>query len=159
VFFTLDTTPPAEPMFELDAGSDTPPIGDFRTTLASVTLVGRTEPGAAVLLQETGATTTADAAGRFAFSRVPLALGATAFTVRASDAAGNASTARRTITRGEAPAGTVQLAEGTNYLTQVSVPVTLGEPSGTRKLRFDLTVQLDTSDRTAAVEDLLLVYL
>ncbi len=97
--FTLDTQGPAAPAFDLAAGSDTAPTGDQQTTAASVTLEGTTEALAVVRLLATGAQTTADGSGAFHFDGVALALGANAFTVRATDSAGNSTEAARTITR------------------------------------------------------------
>ncbi|MBX3670121.1 MAG: choice-of-anchor D domain-containing protein [Rhodocyclaceae bacterium] len=95
----IDTLAPATPAFDLAPASDSPPLGDQQTTDAAVTLAGTTDPGAAVQLLETGATTTADAGGTFQFELVALALGANGFTVRATDLAGNSAEASNTITR------------------------------------------------------------
>src|SRR5262249_55932648 len=95
VSFTLDTTPPPV-TFDLDPASDT--LGNDRTTLATVTLVGQTEPDLPVLLVPTAATTTSDSRGRFSFAGVGLVLGANALTVQATDPAGNVGSSQRTIT-------------------------------------------------------------
>ena len=58
--FTLDTVVSAF-TFDLDAASDSAPIGDQQTTNASVVLVGQTEANAAVELLRLGLTTTANA--------------------------------------------------------------------------------------------------
>lgn len=100
---TDDTTAPAQPTLDLAAASDTGTPGDQRTDNASVTLTGTTEAGAAVLLVQTGATTTADATGNFSFTDVALALGSNTFTVRATDAAGNSSETTRSFVRQTAP--------------------------------------------------------
>jgi hypothetical protein len=78
--------------------SDTPPADDA-TTMGVVNLVGVTDPLQAVTLDQTGATVTADATGHFTFSNLPLTSGANAFTLHATDAAGNTSTLTRTFTR------------------------------------------------------------
>jgi RHS repeat-associated protein len=98
VTFTLDTIPPATPNFDLDPASQSTP-GSDQTTFASVTFDGQTSPNTAVALVGTSQTATSDALGKFHFSNVPLSLGANIFTVRATDAAGNTSTASRTVTR------------------------------------------------------------
>ncbi|WP_165229541.1 peroxidase family protein [Aquisphaera insulae] len=95
--FMLDTIAPALTSFGLDPASDSAPVGDGQTALRSVSLAGLTEPLAAVALVEIGAATTADAAGRFAFSGVPLPTGPNRFTARATDAAGNARESSITI--------------------------------------------------------------
>jgi YD repeat-containing protein len=95
---TLDTIAPPLSL-NLDAASDTAPAGDDKTTLPIVTLVGVTEAGLLVTLDQTGATTTAGADGKFAFANVALNVGANAFTIRTTDAAGNQSLLTRTFTR------------------------------------------------------------
>jgi hypothetical protein len=96
--FLLDTKAPVAPAFDLDPASDTPPVGDQATTLASVDLDGQTEAGAEVTLLETGDVTTADGNGSFTFAGVDLALGANPFTARAVDLAGNQSDFALTLT-------------------------------------------------------------
>ena len=98
VSFTLDTAAPPV-SFDLAPTFDTPPVGDQATTADVVTLIGLTEPLAALLLLETGQTTTADASGTFSFTNVALNLGANSLTIRATDRAGNQNQATRTITR------------------------------------------------------------
>jgi len=105
VSFRLDTIAPTVSAFDLDTASDTTPTGDHTTTLASITLQGTAEANSTVFLVNTGASTTADATGRFTFANVALATGATTFTVRATDAAGNrGATFSRTVTRGASSA-------------------------------------------------------
>src|SRR5207253_50751 len=58
VSFTLDTTPPVPPAFDLDLVSDTVPVGDASTILPVVTLIGQTDPGVTVRLEQTEAVTT-----------------------------------------------------------------------------------------------------
>ncbi|MDH4023578.1 MAG: Ig-like domain-containing protein, partial [Gammaproteobacteria bacterium] len=111
--FTLDTQIP-DLSLDLDAASDTGTVGDNQTTNANVTLIGQTEANATVVLRdallETLGTTTANASGQFSFSNVALTLGANAFTVRATDTAGNERTEGRTITR-VAPANQAPVAD------------------------------------------------
>ncbi len=100
---TVDVTPPLVPTLDLDPGSDTDPVGDLRTTEATVTLVGTTDPDTSVELLETGDTTVSDGAGAFAFAEIALALGGNDFTAEATDVAGNAgSPFAVTITRDSA---------------------------------------------------------
>ncbi|MEO0374417.1 MAG: Ig-like domain-containing protein, partial [Cyanobacteria bacterium P01_A01_bin.17] len=96
--FQLDTTA-ANLSLTLAADSDSVPLGDGATTLATVTLTGQTEPGVSVTLAQTGATTTADATGKYSFSNIDLALGENAFTAIGTDAAGNVATTTQTIIR------------------------------------------------------------
>ena len=70
--FVLDTSLTID-SFGLASESDTEPVGDGKTTEEIVSLVGHTEAGATVVLQETGATTTADNLGQFRFEQVALA--------------------------------------------------------------------------------------
>ncbi|MBS0172773.1 MAG: putative Ig domain-containing protein [Nitrospira sp.] len=125
--FTLDTVVSAF-TFDLDAASDSAPIGDQQTTNASVVLVGQTEANAAVELLGLGLTTTANASGQFTFTNVALTVGANAFTVRATDSAGNQRSQTQTITRvgvGNsapvlAPIGNRSVNEGTELRFAVS---------------------------------------
>lgn len=108
VLFTLNTTPPTAPAFDLAASSDTAPVGDSQTAEASVTLVGVTAPGMALELlsgQAVIAPGNSDGTtGAFRFDNVPLVLGANPFSVRATDLAGNQTAFSRTITRVSATA-------------------------------------------------------
>jgi cyclophilin family peptidyl-prolyl cis-trans isomerase len=96
-------TPPAQPVFDLDPGSDTNIPGDQQTSLGNVTLNGTTDPNVQVQLLQTSATTTADAAGKFSFGNVTLQNGPNPFTVVATNAAGLTSQFSRTITRVDTP--------------------------------------------------------
>src|SRR5262249_32040871 len=64
---TIDTIPPIITGFDLEASSDTAPVGDGETTAANVNLVGRTEPGVHLTLEDTARTIVADNAGLFSF--------------------------------------------------------------------------------------------
>jgi hypothetical protein len=97
--FTLDTTAPQTPGFMLDSLVDSAPIGDSQTTYDKVKLIGQTEANATVTLQQTGISITADNAGKFTFTDVPLILGDNSFTVNAQDIAGNTSTFTTIIKR------------------------------------------------------------
>jgi RHS repeat-associated protein len=103
--FTLDTNV-AQPTFNLDATSDSDIIGDRKTKFNTVTLTGLTEPGATLILEQTGAngatspvlgqngtplTVTADNTGKYSFTNVELTGGNNTFTVLATDIAGNTS--------------------------------------------------------------------
>lgn len=92
VAFTLDTTAPIVPALVTPAGGTT-------TTLAVATLSGVAEPGAVLTLDPGGRTATAGAAGAFSFPDVQLVVGNNTFTLVAADAAGNAASAARAVTR------------------------------------------------------------
>ena len=74
-------------------------------------------------------------------------------TLRVIDGAGNQIANQFTVQIGE----TVQLAEGTSFLSQTSLPLVLDETSG--MLSFDLEAVLDRSDSQAISGDRFLVYL
>ncbi|WP_193387016.1 FG-GAP-like repeat-containing protein, partial [Kamptonema sp. PCC 6506] len=60
---------------------------------------------------------------------------------------------------GATSADTVLLGERDSSLVQATMPVTLGQASGSRTLKFDLTAKFDTTDTQPAIEDLFQVYL
>ena len=98
----VDTVAPAPPTFDLDAASDTIPVGDQATSLESVILVGATDPLAVVDLTRGDdlmpfATRDAEADGTFSFA-VSLAEGDNLLQAAAMDAAGNRSVFDRIIT-------------------------------------------------------------
>ena len=150
---------PASLTLELDPAFDSAPIGDSQTRFETVTLSGLTSPNLAVRVGGTGRTTTADASGRYAFAGVPLAEGPNTFDASVTDAMGRVTNASRIVVRQPLPAGSQVLAEGARFQTQIAIPVDLGQAEGSRKIRFDLDAGFDTSDGSAAVEDLVLIYL
>lgn len=97
VMFVLDSqialTVGLDPLF------DSIPIGDRNTILTTVSLSGKTDPGATVVLKPVGATITADSTGKFTFSNVSLVIGENRFTIQATDAAGNQNTVNFTVNR------------------------------------------------------------
>ena len=93
---TLDTRAPAISL-GLAQGSDTAPVGDLETTTSVITLVGQTEPGLQVTLQQTGASVLADSGGQYTFVGVTLNAGANPFTVSTTDVAGNSGSASTSI--------------------------------------------------------------
>ena len=97
--FTLDTTAPQQPVFDLAPDSDSDPIGDQQTTVETVALLGQTDANAIVELVGTSEMAIADGTGQFQFTDVTLALGDNSFTLRATDPAGNFSEASQTFTR------------------------------------------------------------
>ena len=99
---TIDLSGPATPTLELEAASDTPPMGDDSTSLESVTLVGRSSAQVDVALYRGDAllplaTTTADHQGDFTFNGITLGQGPNLLRVEATDAAGNRSQLERTF--------------------------------------------------------------
>jgi membrane-associated phospholipid phosphatase len=98
--FTLDTQPPAAPVFDLAAGYAVPAVGG-QTTFRAPSLAGTTEPGARVTLGTgpTAITVTADSNGNFTLPDATLSPGANQVTLTATDAAGNTSTYTKAITR------------------------------------------------------------
>src|SRR5262249_22062569 len=99
---TSPATPPQRPGFDLEAGSDTAPRGDKRTTLGVVTLVGQTDPNVTVILHPTGAPPQSDCMGLFAFLALPLQQGENLFTVVATGPTGLTNQFPRNIIRRDA---------------------------------------------------------
>jgi hypothetical protein len=130
VTFRLDTVAPTITEFGLDTASDNGTAGDNSTTLATVTLKGKTEAGATVVLQNTNATATADSSGNFTFSNVALAVGSTTFTVRSTDAAGNSATRSQAVTR-TVTALTVTVNALTTNDTTPTITGTVTDPTAT----------------------------
>jgi hypothetical protein len=96
--YTLLTTPPIVPDFQLSPDSLNPTITAPDTTDATeVTLVGMTSPNVMVYLEEAGQAVSSDGSGYFQFSGVMLSPGENLFTVIAIDAGGNFSYTQRTI--------------------------------------------------------------
>ncbi|MCA9139121.1 MAG: tandem-95 repeat protein, partial [Planctomycetales bacterium] len=87
---SIDTTAPIISALGLDPASDTGTIGDQTTDNDVVTLIGTTEPGSTVTLLEPMISTTADGAGNFSLTGVPLRFGPNALTISAADSLGNA---------------------------------------------------------------------
>ena len=110
---------PATPTLDLDAGTDTGTVGDHKSLLANVTLVGTTSAGASVVLTDSSNNTiasgTADGSGNFSFTLCSmLAAGNNTFTVTATNAANVTSSFTRTIVRDSVPPTlTVALANDT----------------------------------------------
>ncbi|WP_292745723.1 Ig-like domain-containing protein, partial [Nostoc sp. NMS4] len=100
--FTLDTTV-TQPVFNLDAASDSGTVGDKKTKFDTVTLTGLTDPGVTVSLAATNTTISADNTGKFTFTNVSLVAGVNSFTVKATDIAGNQRTYTTTVYRFSAP--------------------------------------------------------
>lgn len=89
--FTFDTTT-SEPIFNLNAASDSGVVGDFQTKFSTVTLTGLAEANSTVVLEQTGAVTTSDNNGQFTFAHILLAIGDNSLIARSTDIAGNQNT-------------------------------------------------------------------
>ncbi len=147
--FTFDTIAPVAPTLALAAASDTPPLGDGKTTLGVVSLTGKTEAGAMLVLMPGGATAVADASGNFTFANITLALGANSFTVTASDAAGNSSSTNATMTRiSNASSGQVVLDWNTQLLNAVTTDAS-APPVASRAMAM---AQAAVSDAANAID-------
>jgi hypothetical protein len=99
---TIKTTAPKAPSFDLAAG--TADLGPETTSAGRVTLIGQSDPGVTLALVGTPLSALASGSGVFQIPGVALAMGANTLTVRATDLAGNTSSASLTVTRG-APGG------------------------------------------------------
>ncbi len=146
---TVNNAIPAIQSFGLDALSDARPFGHGITQMAIVGFVGQTLPGATVTLVETGAETTADASGNFAFFPVSVNMGANTFTLKVIDDAGNVNTLQKTITR---EANIL----ATNLLPPdviVNVSATTAQVGGT----VTITVLTQTNDGQPLANEVLLV--
>ncbi len=159
---TIDTTAPsAPPAPTLSAGSDTGvSYTDDLTKDTTPTITGTAEPGATVqLLDNDGtvvATGTAGASGSYVLTSRPLAPGAHALTVTATDAAGNVSypSAPLNIVIDTTPAtATTTLATGEDQdpdTTTVSFSVHFDQPVSPVTLKsFRIT---DTGTATATIQ-------
>jgi Bacterial Ig-like domain len=122
--FTLDTTTPV-PTLNLAAASDTGVVGDYRTKSSLVTLTGKVEANARVLLSGNPTPVTADSSGNYTFANVALIAGNNSFTVTATDIAGNQKAFTQIVYRTSPPTGvslgTPQILENSANNTQVGV--------------------------------------
>ncbi len=156
VTFTLDRVAPTAPQAGLTIATDTGDPGDGFTELADVALTGTGETGSIVELLGTILSTTPDAQGDFTINGVSLFDGLNELILRARDTAGNTNQSTVPVTFGAPP---LILRESTDFFVEQSVTVDLGQAAGTRSVSFDIDATFDTSDVSAALEDLLLVYL
>ena len=85
--FTLLTTPPAVPTFDLAAG--TADLGAEQTSAGHVTLIGQAGPGDTVLLAGTSLSALVSGTGTFQIPGVALTSGANVLNLQAEDLAGN----------------------------------------------------------------------
>jgi large repetitive protein len=138
--FTLDTTL-VIPTLNLAAASDTGVVGDFRTKSALVTLTGKTEANARVLLSGNPTPVTADSLGNYSFTNVALITGNNSFTVTATDIAGNQKTFNQVVYRTSPPTGvnlgTPQILENSANNTQVGALSTI-DPDGVDNYAYTL---------------------
>ena len=139
--FTLDATPPTITSFNLSAGSDTGTLGDNVTAAENVLLTGASEAGAHLLLNATPIL--AGAGGVFQIPDVDLALGQNAFTIVATDLAGN--TAQRTLTVNRVGTVTTDVALQWNQQALEAIRMTVMDPPlAARVLAMVSLAQYDT---------------
>ena len=141
--------------FGLSAESDTEPLGDNSTTLPIVSLAGTTSAGTTVLLEETGAERTAAEDGSFRFGNIRLDRGNQEFHVLATDPAGNTTRVGTEVFYDF----TLNVSEGSDFLSEVGFSVDVSPTPGRRTLRFDIDAEFDVTDTSTIVEDAFLVYL
>ncbi len=144
--FTLDTAPPAITALGLSPGSDTGTPGDNITSAAQVLLIGAGEAGATLKLNAIAVL--AGAGGVFQIPNVALADGSNAFTLTATDAAGNNAQRGLTVTRQGAVTADVALQWNQQALEAIRLTV-MDPPVATRVLAMVSLAQYDT---LAAIE-------
>lgn len=149
VSFTLETVPPAAPVFDLSVTSDTGTPGDQSTSVATVTLAGQTSPNVLVTAVGTGAAAMSTNSGSFLLPGVPLALGTNLLTLRALDAAGNSADHQLAIERTVAAASQNVVLEWNQILLEA---VRLDASSPTVATRAMAMVQGAVFDALAAIE-------
>jgi RHS repeat-associated protein len=154
VTLVIRTGPPTAPTLGLDAASQSPAGQTTHTAKEIVNLTGKTDPGAYVALYRPFdlnspiRKTQADATGYFSFLNVGLAPGTQAFTVVASDVAGNSSQLTQKITTTasdtSAPVITAALAHDTGLSAidgitfDPTITGTVDDPSGVAKFQAAL---------------------
>ena len=145
--FTLDTGAPAFTGFGL-SNADASNVALDETGAATVQLKGTAEAGATVTLAAQNLSAVAGAGGAFVLPGVALGLGANALTLTATDAAGNATSITRTITRTSTVQADAVLEWNGIALRAVQLDVT-DPPVATRTLAM---VSLAQYDALAAIE-------
>ncbi|NET39467.1 MAG: hypothetical protein F6K19_47135, partial [Cyanothece sp. SIO1E1] len=173
VAFTLDQT---APVLSLEAPFAE---GDHSNTARLIGAAADAGAGLAtaesVVDEQPSTTLTINAQGEFdqTLQSEPLAAGAHQLTVNAVDLAGNTSqttvdfqvaddfvvSSAPDLGWGIKTADSIFLAEQDSFLTQTTFAVDLGQPEGSRTLRFDLNAQFDLTDTTTVLEDQLLISL
>ncbi|MBL8823222.1 MAG: tandem-95 repeat protein [Planctomycetia bacterium] len=82
---------------DLAGDSDTPPVGDLKTSLSVINLTGQTDPGAVVELVGSAMTTIANSLGSYTLTGIGLSIGNNLFSIKATDIAGNERISNITI--------------------------------------------------------------
>ncbi|MEH2058174.1 MAG: putative Ig domain-containing protein [Nostoc sp.] len=126
--FTFDSTT-SEPIFNLNAVSDSGVVGDLHTFFDTVTLTGLAEANSTVVLEQTGAVTTSDNNGQFTFAHVSLAIGDNSLIARSTDIAGNQNTFSTNIYRFSPPTA-INLA-GNTVAENSSTGIVIGQLTST----------------------------
>ncbi|MDG0865163.1 choice-of-anchor D domain-containing protein, partial [Pelomonas aquatica] len=142
VAFKLDTQAPTGASFGIGV-IDALAGNDAQTGSAIVTLQGLAEAGATITLAAQGLSSTADASGRFQLPGVALALGDNSITLSVADAAGNAQTVARTLTR-VATTQTDPVLEWTNIALKAIQSDATDPPVATRVLALQSISVYDT---------------
>lgn len=99
--WTLDTTSPVPPTFELAPESDSGDAGDGTTVVEFVTLSGAGEPGSVIFHAGSGHSTLVGPDGTFTLADIGLPLGTSQVTLQSTDAAGLSSFQTITLERQE----------------------------------------------------------
>ncbi|MCW5319219.1 hypothetical protein GTQ43_38200 [Nostoc sp. KVJ3] len=126
--FTFDSTT-SEPIFNLNAVSDSGVVGDLHTKFDTVSLTGLAEANSTVVLEQTGAVTTSDNNGQFTFAHVSLAIGDNSLIARSTDIAGNQNTFSTNIYRFSPPTA-INLA-GNTVAENSSTGIVIGQLTST----------------------------
>lgn len=154
----LDSIPPTSPTFDLSEDTDTDVPGDQTTEREFVTLVGQADPLTVVRFPSHRRDEVSGADGSFKLFGVPLKLGSNPLAALAEDLAGNSSSFSADVIR-QARTGFSILQESSGLVVEQSQTVDLNPTSGSRTLRFEIDTGFDTTDDSAAIEDVLAIYL
>ncbi|MDA9391354.1 hypothetical protein WN73_11870, partial [Bradyrhizobium sp. CCBAU 45394] len=144
VSFTFDSTPPSAPVFDLAATDQIGNPADHQTQSGHATLVGNTDPNAAITLLSTGVSTVASNTGTFQFAGVSLSDGSNGLTIRATDVAGNSSTYSLSVEKLATTAGGNAVVKW-NHVTLEAIRLDASAPPvSSRNLAIESLAVLDT---------------
>ena len=149
VAFTLDTTAPGAPAFDLASGFGVP--GSHQTGLAVVDLVGTADPGTTISLLAAGISAVADGGGTFTLAGVHLTPGQNQVSLTATDAAGNATSGSVVLTRVTVP-GQANAVLTWDQIALDAVQATATDPEFTsRALAIESIAVLDASNAIGGI--------